>query len=168
MSHWLHRAIIALLSAAAVVLTVALGAQLVGYRSLIVRGSSMGSAVPVGSLAFAELLDRGAVSDGDVILVRYNAATQPFIHRVMSHEEQGERIVVHTQGDANDVADPQPFILPNQVLRVAFNIPWLGRAVELCTSRLALVVLVAFVPALFVASLLWRRRGDEDSGEVPS
>src|SRR5688572_6575626 len=112
MRVWLLRICLSGLALAAAVLTTVAAARLTGRQTLIVEGNSMGDAVPIGSLALAEVVEPAAIQEGDIIVIRNTPSATPYIHRVTAFAEDSEAIAVHTRGDANATADPLPYVLP--------------------------------------------------------
>ena len=81
-----------------------------GYHWLTVYGGSMGDSIPAGSIALMENVAADDLKVGDVILREANDGP-PFVHRIISMEEEAGKYVVITQGDANDSPDVDPLRL---------------------------------------------------------
>lgn len=140
------------------------GANLVGYRSTIVRSGSMGDAIPVGSLVLTEPVPRERIAVGDVAVVDPEGPTAPRLHRVTGVFRDGDELLVATRGDANPVPDSGLTTLSPQVEVPALTVPYLGYLVGLTDSRagvLALATGAAAVAGWWALRALWRptRRG---------
>jgi signal peptidase len=149
--------VLALLALAAV-LGAAVLSRLVGYRTLVVQGGSMGHSIPTGSLVYARWIADEDVKLGDVILVQEESASgpaRPKLHRVVSLETDGEQILVQTKGDMNETVDPKVYILPDRLLTPAWTLPYLGYLVSFVATPLGWMLMVA-LPATVVCLLTLR------------
>lgn len=133
-----------------------------GIRLITVQGSSMGDAIPIGSVVVARWQDRSDVTEGDVILAREEAETgtaTPKLHRVIKIDTiDGERVVT-LKGDANATADPGEFKLPPRVLVSEFHVPYAGYLLAMLGSPLGWMLAIAlpFVALAFLAiATIWR------------
>ncbi|HEU4760125.1 MAG TPA: signal peptidase I [Dehalococcoidia bacterium] len=160
--RFLRLALYASLLAALLALAVALGAaalpRLLGYRALVVSGGSMGEALPNGSLAVARWLPAEEVRVGDVILVQTSDAAgpaRPKLHRVVSLQPDGSRLLVRTRGDANHASDPGSYVLPHRVLTPAYTLPYLGYLAGFAGTPLGWALLV-LLPGAIVCALTLR------------
>ena len=165
----LHALLVVALLAAALALGAVLLPRALGYGSLAVMSGSMGRAAPVGSLVIGSWNDRDEIADGDVILVRREGRA-PVLHRVISLREAGPDVVVRLKGDANPVADPEAYTLPERVLRKEHAIPFLGYLVAALRVPLGWLLLVGIPATLIAVSILrdvWRRPGEAAEDETP-
>jgi len=136
------------------VLALAVVPRAFGYSVLVVNGGSMADAMPNGSLVIARWLPGEDVSVGDVILVREDSVTggaAPKIHRIVSKQIDGPRILVRTKGDANDAPDPREFILPRRVVTPALTVPYAGRVAGLMATPRGWVFFI-LLPAILAAA----------------
>ena len=72
-------------------------ANLVGYRSMIVRSGSMGETVPVGSLVLTEPVPRESIDIGDVAVVQPDGPDSARLHRVIGVYGDDDDVVVATE-----------------------------------------------------------------------
>ena len=100
--------LLALVVAAAVI---AHAAPLWGYRLMILRGPSMGPAVPIGALAFEERVRVSAIQPGDVVTFTLPSGSV-VTHRVLRVATADGELQVETKGDANTAADPGVLVSP--------------------------------------------------------
>jgi signal peptidase len=134
-------------------------ANLVGYRSLIVRSGSMGETIPVGSLVLTEPVPRQAVEVGDIAVVAPAGPSSSRLHRVIEVHREGDDLVVVTQGDANAAPDSTPTTLSSDVQVRAASVPMFGSVLDGAGSRvglLALATLAAAVIGWWGLRALWR------------
>lgn len=135
-------------AAASVVLGVILacvGARLFGYSPYVMYGGSMGSTVPLGSVAFIEDVSAESLNVGDVIVFRppsAGEAREPLMHRIVSIEEVDGQRVVRTKGDANESPDPWELGISGEGGRLVFFVPYVGYLLWFFQTRLAWAVLV--------------------------
>lgn len=117
-----------------------------GVRAFVITGGSMGSSIPVGSLAFSTAVHVDELRQGDVVTFR-PADGRTVTHRVAGRDGAG----IVTRGDANRAADPWRVTDATQPRRVAFHVPVAGYAVAVA-RRLALPVLLALLGSLLLVS----------------
>jgi signal peptidase len=136
---------------------------LAGYQRYVIVSGSMTGTYDRGSVVFDHVVPTSALKVGDVITYRppgdsgVDHLITHRIHAITVH--QGMR-VYRTKGDANAVADPWTFTLPNATqARVSFHVPYAGFAVAALSDR-RLRMLVVGLPALLIAvsslASLWR------------
>jgi signal peptidase I len=130
-----------------------------GIGTVLTHGSSMGDAVPNGSLAVTRTTSKADVRTGDIIVID-TAATK--IHRVIAIADRDGERVVQTQGDATGGPDPGFYALGSDTPRVVAVVPVLGFVVAFTMSPLGWLILTAAPLAWLLASFLWRvwARGD--------
>jgi len=136
---------------------------LAGYQRYVIVSGSMTGTFDRGSVVFDRVVATTQLRVGDVITYRPPADSgidhlvTHRIHAITTH--QGVR-VYRTKGDANAVADPWTFTLPNATqARVSFHVPYAGFVVAALSDR-RLRMLVVGLPALLIAvsslASLWR------------
>lgn len=160
----LYGASLAALLALAGALSVAALPRLLGYGTLVVNGGSMSEAYPNGSLVIARWTAAEDVELGDVIVVQEetdDGPARPKIHRVVSLDEEGGRVLAQTRGDANRTPDPELYILPERVLTPVRSLPYLGFVVGFTATPLGWLVLV-FLPASALCLAILRRIWKDD------
>ena len=136
---------------------------LAGYQRYVIVSGSMTGTYDRGSVVFDRVVATSTLRVGDVITYRPPADSgidhliTHRIHAIATHD--GVR-VYRTQGDANPVADPWTFTLPNPTqARASFHVPYAGFAVAALSDR-RVRMLVVGLPALLIAvsslASLWR------------
>ena len=129
-------------------LLAALAGILLGAKPLVFRSGSMSPAITTGALGISFPVDAKEIRTGDIVSVE-NAAGVRITHRVLTSEVGNGAATVRLKGDANAVADPEPYIL-RTADRVMFSVPLLGYGVAWLSSPAAM-----FVGGLFTAFLLF-------------
>jgi signal peptidase I len=118
----------------------------------------MGDTIPIGSLVIARWNAAEDIELGDVILIQeerdYGEAS-PKLHRVVSLDEEGGRVLARTKGDANQTIDPKLYILPDRVATPALTVPYLGYLAGFAMTGFGWVFLV-LLPAIVLAHLTLR------------
>ena len=155
-----HLFLIGALLTLVVALSVAVLPRLVGYQTFVVQGGSMGDALPAGSIALTRQVPARAIAAGDIIVARGLEAgrRQPTIHRVVAINDVDGQRIAQTRGDANNAADTEPLVLPQEVIRVAYSVPWVGYLVALLGTPWGwglLFVLPVFVLCLAMLDAIW-------------
>ena len=146
-----------LCAALALVLLLAIPAilSLFGYRTYVVYGGSMGSALQNGSIGITERVAVDDIKIGDIVAIKRSSRALPFLHRVIDIDtSDGTRKFV-TQGDANKEPDSGPISLQGTGDRIVFSIPWLGYVVHFARSPFGRAVLLVVPATLLVGVVLW-------------
>jgi signal peptidase len=136
---------------------------LAGYQRYVIVSGSMTGTYDRGSVVFDRVVPTPELETGDVITYRPPAGSgidhliTHRIHAITVH--RGVR-VYRTKGDANPVADPWTFTLPNRTQAVVrFHVPYAGFPIAALSDR-RLRMLVVGLPALLIAvsslASLWR------------
>lgn len=129
-------------------LVAALTGILLGAKPLVFRSGSMAPSISTGALGVSLPVEAQEIRTGDIISVE-NAAGVGITHRVVTSEVANGTATLTLKGDANAVADPEPYVL-RTADRVVFSVPLLGYAVAWLSSSAAV-----FVGGLFTAYLLY-------------
>ena len=129
---------------------------------LTVVSGSMQPALPLGSLVVVVPRDAAAVRTGDVITFNPPGDdTRTVTHRVIDVEGTGDDVRVHTQGDANPVADPWTLQFPTgRTWVVVADAPWVGRPwlwLAQPVHRELVLVPAALLVTLMWLTAIWRR-----------
>lgn len=147
-------------------------AQLIGYRTMVVRSGSMGDTVPVGSLVLTEVVPSRGIQVGDIAVVDPEGLAAPRLHRVIDVEGDGDSISVVTRGDANPTPDNGRTELPDTVPVPAMIIPWVGYAMSGAGSRAGLLGLATGASIIlgwwFVRSMWSRADHGHDADGIGS
>jgi len=143
---------------------------LLGWERYVIVSGSMTGTYDRGSLVFDEVVPLKSLQVGDVITYRPPRGAGPeglVTHRIASigRDPKTRRPVFRTRGDANQVADPWTFTLPNPTqARVVTGVPYMGFVLARLADRhvrMALVGAPAALIALIVMAGLWRDLGRE-------
>jgi signal peptidase len=145
-------------------------APLVGYELVVVRGSSMSPAIPVGALIAVRGADVGEVRPGQVVTIRADNGVQ-VTHRVVRLTEAGTETYLEMRGDAN--ASPDPTLVPGRAVVgiVDWHLPWLGYVVGFLSMPSGILSVLAALACLYLATLLLEpietpRRTHTDIGDA--
>jgi signal peptidase len=149
--------------------------SVMGWERYVIVSGSMTGTYDRGSLVFDEVVPVKSLKKGDVITYRPPRGSGPeglVTHRIHSigRDPKTKAPVFRTKGDANPVADPWVFTLPNKSqARVVTGAPYMGFALAALAQRKFRMVLVG-VPALLIALIvlggLWRDTGREAQERV--
>ncbi len=113
-------------------------------RPMVVAGDSMAPTIGKGDVVVMVETPVDEIRPGDVVARDDGPAT--VVHRVEDVGQQGQTLALSTAGDANETADPTPFLVEGTVRRVVATLPVVGRpalAVRDAPLRLGLVVIPA-------------------------
>ena len=125
---------------------------LLSLKLLVVLSASMGSALPVGSLALAIPQEEYLV--GDIVTFKIPGSNELLTHRIVEIRPEADasyRYGVNsisaykTQGDANNVADDWELTDEEILGKVVFHLPYLGYLL-----RLPQILLTAILQTLSV------------------
>jgi len=131
-------------------------APALGFRVVIVAGSSMSPTIPIGSI-LAERPPAGVAAAGDVVTMEMpNGAT--ITHRVTRVVERDGGTWLETRGDAN--GEPDPALVPASAVSgiVTFHIPVAGFMLAVLGLPTGVAcILMTLVALLFAIWLLEER-----------
>ena len=167
----LGRALCALIVAAGILFGLFLVVpSVMGWERYVIVSGSMTGTYDRGSLVFDEVVPVKSLNVGDVITYRPPRDAGPeglVTHRIhaIGRDKKTRARVFRTKGDANAVADPWTFTLPNaNQARVVTGAPYMGFVLAALAQRELRMVLVG-IPALLIALIvmggLWRDTGRE-------
>jgi signal peptidase len=97
-----------------------------GFNTYTGLGTSMGDAIPSGSLLVTRSVDPADIEVGDVISFRYPGVENPITHRVIAIRERNGSFAFATQGDGNRAPDRSPVSGDQDIERVIYTKPYLG------------------------------------------
>lgn len=109
-----------------------------GLTPLVFRSGSMAPSIETGALALARTVPAGDLRVGDVVSVRSAQTGVRVTHRVESVAHDGARTSLTLKGDANPVADAEPYVLTSAE-RVFFDVSLLGYVVAWTTTPAGLL-----------------------------
>lgn len=147
-------------------LALAVGPHVFGYRTVVMRTSSMEPVISPGDVVVISSEPVSALAIGQILTFAAPVAGNPvYSHRVTSVRTSQGGTVVMTKGDANPVADPwQARISDARVWHVVQVVPWLGWVIAALHRPVVHVVSVWLIPVALCAEVLirlWRRPGSD-------
>ena len=130
---------------------------ILGYQMYIVVSGSMRPAFDAGSLVLVKPMGPEQIKSGDIITFKGFGERGALVsHRVVAVDISDEgHYHFTTQGDANDVADPNPTSAKNLVGKVVLAVPYLGILLEYAKTKRGLFLLIIIpLSALLLYELL--------------
>jgi signal peptidase I len=106
------------------VLLGSIATPLLGVRPVVITSGSMEPAIPTGSLTLTHEIPASDAAVGDVVMVTAASGSR-VTHRVISTSRSGDQVALELQGDANEVPDPETYVV-SRVDRVVLDVPWVG------------------------------------------
>lgn len=152
----------ALVGGVFVLLAVAVAA--LDVRVLSFRSGSMSPTIDTGALALARQVPAADLESGDVVSVRAASGSR-VTHRIVGIEHRGAQAVLQLRGDANQVADAEPYVV-SEADRVVVAVPYLGYAGAAASSPVGIFVLGLYA-AFLVRILVRGRTGKPRSPRTP-
>jgi signal peptidase len=144
-------------------LGLAVGPHVFGYRTAVMLTGSMTGTIDRGDIVVSVPRPAKDVQVGDILTFHTPAADRHLeTHRVIDvkHDADG-KVVVRTQGDANDAADPwSATISDDTVWETAYVVPKVGhvvQAVRATVVRYGAVWVALGGVVLLGLSLIWRQ-----------
>jgi signal peptidase I len=138
-------------------IALAISAVTFGLSPLVVQSGSMEPTVATGSLLITQKTPASELERGDVVTVRRLDRTL-VTHRIVQITLRGDTATLRLRGDANDVVDPEAYMV-KQVGKKVLVVPYAGYVAAWASSGLGLFLLglyVAFLAVTVVAD--WRSR----------
>lgn len=122
-----------------------------GLSPLVFRSNSMAPAIDVGDVAISRSVPAADVRPGDIVSVSRADGTR-ITHRVVSIDARvGNSTTMTLRGDANNVADPEPYTVTSAE-RVVFRVPGLGVVLTLFANPYSwMIAALLTLGLLFVA-----------------
>lgn len=139
----------------ALCIAITLSGVLLDVTPLVFRSGSMSPEIRTGALALARGVDADEVREGDVVSVLSREGVR-ITHRVVSAEPNGDTTRLILKGDANPVADQEPYDV-TEVDRVLVDVPWLGHVVSTLSGPVGLFLAGVLVSVLAFAAFGPRR-----------
>ncbi len=136
-----------------------------GFRTYAITGGSMADTIGKGALAIDRIVPVSELEVGDIITYGPPGRGNLVTHRIISIDSQADGSpLFHTQGDANESADPWTFTLDtDQQARYVFQVPYLGYVLLTFGSPLMRTILLVGLALLLAFTLflkLWREAGE--------
>jgi len=138
---------------------------LLGWQSVVLATGSMAPDLPTGSLVIERVVPASELAVGDVVTLT-REGKPPVTHRIIEIAPAAGILPsreLTLKGDANDDADPRPYIVATAGLVVA-GFPWGGQVIDFLRSPLALG-LITVVIAVLVLRAFWPQPEDADTEE---
>ncbi len=119
------------------------------YKMYIVTSGSMGSKVPMGSVAVVRPQEKYKIND----IITYNSTLRvkadPITHRIVGIEEQKERRFYVAKGDKNENNDQEKIISENVRGKFIFYFPYIGYIIGFAKTLPGLIILI-IIPATII------------------
>jgi signal peptidase I len=127
---------------------------LVGHPTLVVGGSSMTPAVPLGAAVVLDRITPDQLRAGDIVSLEAGSAQSIFTHRVVRVVERSDGIWIGTKGDANLEEDPTLTPAAEVIGRVGVTLPYAGYLLTALSVPMGVLFLVGAAGALVVCIAL--------------
>jgi len=138
---------------------------LVGWQSVVLATGSMAPTYPTGSLVIERLVPASELSVGDIVTLTRDGKP-PVTHRILEIAPAAGVLPsreITLKGDANDDADPRPYIITTAGLVVA-GVPWGGQVIDFLRTPLALGLITVII-AVLVLRAWWPQSEDDELEE---
>jgi signal peptidase I len=135
-----------------------------GHQLVVIRGSSMSPAIPLGSVIDITTVAPGDLRVGDVVTMRSPGGTV-YTHRINRLVNLPDGLYIETKGDA--VEKPDTPLQPVSVVkgRVAFALPYVGFLMYMLTIPTG--VAAVFSLAITMLLCIWLLEDlERDRGEI--
>ena len=146
---------LALISLVVAVLSLVLAANIgpaVGHQVVVIRGSSMSPAIPLGAVVDLTRVQPKDLKVGDVVTVKSPGGTV-YTHRISRIAQLPDGLYIETKGDAVDRPDTPLQPVSEVTGRVGYSLPYLGLLMYMLTIPTG--VLSIFSLALMLLLLIW-------------
>jgi len=124
---------------------------LTGRQALIVGGSSMEPAIPLGAAIVVGPVDAADLKVGDVVSLRAGDDRALFTHRITEVVDRPDGRWIRTKGDANNSADPTLVHSSAVVGRVQASLPYAGYLLALLSVPMGVLFLLGIAATLLAA-----------------
>ena len=133
--------------------------KLFGYQVFHIISGSMEPALPIGSAIYIEKANPQDMEEGEIIA--FYVENEVVAHRVIANHRDEKQIF--TKGDANAAEDRNPVSYEHIIGRVKMNVPYLGSAFVLFSSKMGKIYLLSMLIAGVLLQVVARRI----KGKVP-
>lgn len=130
-------------------ISILINVQVFGYKSYNILTGSMSPTINSGSLIVVKNVDGSEIKEGDIITFRGSSTSNLTTHRVVEIKRDNEKIKFQTKGDANKVLDPMLVSEELLVGKVIFNIPYLGKVMNLINEYRVYIIVSIIVYLCF-------------------
>ncbi|MFC6355888.1 signal peptidase I [Luethyella okanaganae] len=124
-------------------------------RPQIVVSGSMEPTIPVGSMILATEVSAAEIAPGDVVTVDRPGGRGLVSHRVVSIESQNGGYSIVLKGDANETADPEPYLV-STVGKLVVSLPVVGYVAAALKTPIGIGSVVALLILVFVLGFVGR------------
>ena len=131
-----------------------------GYSLFRVMTGSMEPSIPTDSLIVVKRVPASALEVGDVITFYSRDPSllgEPNTHRIIRFEEDGEKRLIYTKGDANNIEDRYSTHEEDLIGKVVFSSLGLGKFVRIISNP------IVFIPLIIIPLILMLGRSLFDS-----
>jgi signal peptidase len=138
---------------AATPIVVFLVPQFMGLDAYVVSSGSMEPTMPTGSIVYNKPVLPSTIEVSDVItFVPNRSAENPekVTHRVVEINEVNDTRIFRTRGDANPEPDEWNLTEENILGKKQFSIPYIGYALTMLASPIALILLLIIPSAILI------------------
>ena len=146
----------ALILIAALLAFLLVGMRIFGFQIYTILSPSMEPKYPTGAIIYVKKCDTQSLKNGDVITFQLtdNMTATHRIVKLVSDEENPDKILFRTKGDNNDEPD-DALVEPGRVLgKVVFSIPLLGILASYIQTRTGLYTCLAIAAAIMLLVFL--------------
>jgi len=119
-----------------------------GWRLDAVAGNSMQPVIRMGDVVITQTADASEISIGDIVTYVSPLNSKLVTHRVVEIRE-GSRLILQTQGDANDSIDNYGVPAENLIGKVIFTLPYVGYITDILKNR-SLLIIAVIIPAVLL------------------
>jgi signal peptidase len=130
------------------------GAPLVGRQSIVIGGSSMEPAIPLGAAIVVQPADPATLAVGDIVSMQIGPERTTFTHRVVTVIDRADGRWIRTQGDANAEPDPTLVAASAVIGRVELVIPYAGYLLALLSLPMGVMFVLGFAATLLAIAWL--------------
>lgn len=128
-----------------------------GVNGYTVLTGSMEPTIPVGSLVMVKYAAPQILQPGDVVVFYDGVDPLPVTHRLVQNDT--DKGIISTQGDANDAPDPMMTPYANIIGKVLVHIPFAGRLLAPLSSLPGKLSLIAIILGGMLLSMAGKRAG---------
>ena len=129
-----------------------------GYSLFRVMTGSMEPTIPTNSLIVVQRTDTQQLAEGDIITFYSRDPSlmgEPNTHRIVRFEQDGEKRLIYTRGDANNIDDRYPAHEEDVIGKVVYSSLKLGNFVRLISNPVIFIPLIIIPLAIMLLKSLY-------------
>ena len=129
-----------------------------GYSLFRVMTGSMEPTIPTNSLIVVQRTDTQQLAEGDIITFYSRDPSlmgEPNTHRIIRFEQDGEKRLIYTKGDANNIDDRYPVHEEDVIGKVVYSSLKLGNFVRLISNPVIFIPLIIIPLAIMLLKSLY-------------